>query len=139
MTQLGTPTGWARDDHGAGTVIGVGIAAALLCCVAVFAPVVSASVMRHRGATVADAAALAAASAAAGLVMGDPCERAAQVASAGGVSLALCDVDGLVVTVAVSVPILGAELSVYATAGPPPEFPYGRGPPEQSSPPRFRR
>jgi hypothetical protein len=67
----------------------------------------------------ADAAALAAADAASGAVAGIPCDRARTVATANNATLAACEVDGYIVTVAISGVILGMHCSETATAGPP--------------------
>ncbi len=79
----------------------------------------SAAVFGQRLAGAADAAALAAADAASGAVSGVPCERADQVASAAGVAVSSCEVDGLIATVTVSGRF--ATLAAYASAraGPP--------------------
>jgi secretion/DNA translocation related TadE-like protein len=74
---------------------------------------------RQAAAGTADAAALAAADVASGLVSGFPCARAARVAAANRASLASCAVDGLIVTVVVSRSILGITVTATATAGPP--------------------
>ena len=66
----------------------------------------------------ADAAALAAADTAVGLVPGYPCERAAEIAEANGASLVACETDGLVITVAVGRTLLGFAVTAAATAGP---------------------
>jgi recombinational DNA repair protein RecR len=50
----------------------------------------------------ADAAALAAADAASGVVDGAPCERAAEIAVAAGSELAACELDGVIATVTVA-------------------------------------
>jgi len=106
-------------DRGAGTVLALGIVASTALVAGMLVPLVGVSVTRHRAATAADAAALAAADALIGATTGDPCERAAEVAAADGASLLRCVPDGLVVTVRVRVDraLLGVE--ERATAGPP--------------------
>ena len=75
--------------------------------------------VRQAVAGAADAAALAAADVASGLVSGYPCATAALVAAANGAAVASCAVDGLVVTVSASRDILGLAVTATATAGPP--------------------
>jgi high-affinity K+ transport system ATPase subunit B len=76
-------------------------------------------VTRSSVAGAADAAALAAADTAVGLVAGVPCEQAALVANANHVDLDSCRADGLVLTVSVSRSILGFRVGAITTAGPP--------------------
>lgn len=106
-----------------GTVVSVGIAgcAVLLCAGALTAG--QAAVASQRAAASADAAALAAADTVTGLHPGDPCVRAAAVASRGGANLDDCSVDGLVATVIVTVTVSVAPWGAaraQARAGPPP-------------------
>ena len=107
-----------KGEHGAGTVValalGLGIVAVLLLVI----PLYTALATRHSVAAAADAAALAAADTASGLVPGYPCDVAARVAAANGASIDSCTVDGLVATVVVSRGILGLTLAESATAGP---------------------
>jgi len=79
----------------------------------------AAAVFGQRLAGAADAAALAAADAASGAVGGVPCQRAAQLAEAAGVSVEACDVDGLIATVTVSARFGLAWGTASARAGPP--------------------
>jgi secretion/DNA translocation related TadE-like protein len=76
--------------------------------------------VRQAVAGAADAAALAAADTASGLLPGYPCESAARVSAANGFTLTDCGLDGLVATVRVGASVLGIPLSVAASAGPPP-------------------
>jgi secretion/DNA translocation related TadE-like protein len=94
--------------------LGLGVVAVLLLVL----PVYAALAARHSVAAAADAAALAAADVASGLVPGHPCDVARRVAAANGASVELCAVDGLVATVTVGRTILGFPLSERATAGP---------------------
>ncbi|WP_243073985.1 Rv3654c family TadE-like protein [Microbacterium sp. SS28] len=105
----------------AGTGLAVGIVAGCAALVLGLTTVSAAAVTGQRLAGAADAAALAAADAASGASRGVPCERAADVAQAGGASLAACDVDGLVATVTVSATFGALTASASARAGPPPE------------------
>lgn len=87
---------------------------------------------RSRVSGAADASALAAADALAGLVAGEggPCARAASLARSNDVQLVSCEVDGAVVTVAVTgaAPLGGVVVRAAATAGPPPSSPDGTAP-----------
>jgi len=119
----------AFDDAGGGTVAAVGLVAAVVMTLGLVAPIVGVSVARHRAAAIADAAALAAAASAAGLVAGEPCTVAAHVVALGGGDLRSCEIDGLVATVAVSIPMIGGAVAVYSTAGPPAAVDHGAGTP----------
>lgn len=107
-----------RGERGAGTVVALGLGLAIVAVLMLAVPLSAALVTRHAVAGAADAAALAAADAASGLVPGYPCETAARVAAANGVVLASCTVDGLVATVSLSRGILGLAITERATAGP---------------------
>lgn len=74
---------------------------------------------RTRAAGAADAAALAAADIAVGILPGIPCEAAATVAKANGASMTGCEPDGAIITVRVAVLIMGFQVVATATAGPP--------------------
>jgi len=82
---------------------------------------------RSRVAGAADASALAAADAAAGLVPGGvgPCALAESLARANAVQLDSCELDGPVATVVArgSSPLLGVAVRAASTAGPPPSGP----------------
>ena len=96
-----------------------------------------AAVQSQRAAAGADAAALAAADAASGAVTGIPCDRAAQLAAAGGAGLDACTLDGLVATVTVSIPAGPLHATASARAGPPPDpepQPGGGGEPDPDPP-----
>ncbi|TQJ31382.1 Rv3654c family TadE-like protein [Microbacterium sp. SLBN-146] len=107
----------------AGSTMSVGV----IACAAVLAvgltSAAGALVFSQRLSAAADAAALAAADAASGAVAGVPCERADEVAAAGGAVLSACDLDGLIATVTVSGRFGGIEASAMARAGPPPASP----------------
>jgi secretion/DNA translocation related TadE-like protein len=103
-----------------GSVVIVGLAVGL---VAITVPAVTAAgaLAARQGVTgAADAAALAAADVAVGILPGLPCEAAAEVARANGAALGGCAADGLIVTVTVSRTLLGIPVTATATAGPPP-------------------
>lgn len=76
--------------------------------------------VRQAVAGAADAAALAAADTASGILPGYPCDAAAATVAANGSGLASCEVDGLVATVTATRYLLGFAVSARATAGPPP-------------------
>lgn len=104
----------------AGTVASAGIAAIGAAVIVAAAGVGAASVVAQRVAGAADAAALAAADAASGAVLGVPCDRAAEVASAMGARAYACELVELIATVSVSVPFGAFEVTATARAGPPP-------------------
>jgi secretion/DNA translocation related TadE-like protein len=74
---------------------------------------------RQRAGIAADAAALAAADVAVGLIDGEPCSRAELVARANGAALADCAIAGPVAWVTAVVPYAGWQAEVRARAGPP--------------------
>jgi len=106
-------------DRGSGSVLAIGLIAAIAVLTAVLVPLYSALATRSSVGAAADAAALAAADVAVGIAPGIPCDSARRVASAQGVALVSCAVDGLIVTVVASRRILGVDVSAAATAGPP--------------------
>lgn len=103
----------------AGTLASVGMAAVAASVIVASAGVGAASVVAQRASGAADAAALAAADAASGAVDGVPCDRAEQVAAAGGARLRVCDLAELIATVSVTVRFGAFEVSASARAGPP--------------------
>ena len=107
-----------RDERGAGTVVALGLGLGILAVLMVAVPLFAALGARHAVTGAADAAALAGADAASGLVPGFPCEVAARVALANGAAVEACRVDGLVVTVTVGRAVLGLAVSERASAGP---------------------
>jgi secretion/DNA translocation related TadE-like protein len=102
-----------------GSILAASIAGSTVLLTALVLPLGAALVEKRAIAGAADAAALAAADVASGLVPGVPCEAAARQAGAGGGVLASCELDGTVVTVTVSSTVLGVPFAVRATAGPP--------------------
>ncbi|EMY34523.1 hypothetical protein D477_008943 [Arthrobacter crystallopoietes BAB-32] len=101
------PARFARD-RGAGTVLAAGVALMLCILLAAIALAVQASAASSRAAKAADLAALAAADAAWGLIDGEPCLLAADVARKHGASLLECrrtGPAGHVVDIDVSVPL----------------------------------
>lgn len=109
----------ARADRGSGTVLSIGIVAAMVLLTAMALPLAGAFAQRHAIAAAADAAALAAADIAAGVAPGYPCPVARRVAESNGARLSSCQVDGLVVTVSATASVLGFAVTMRATAGPP--------------------
>lgn len=113
-------------DEGAGTVLALGLVAVLCTAVLACAALGAAVVGRHRAATAADLAALAAADRSVGRVDGPPCPAAASVARANGAALTGCVVgaDGSVtVTTEATLPRPWAGLGVAqarARSGRPP-------------------
>ena len=122
-----TPAARARDpasnpnrDRGAGTVLGLAILGVFLALTLMLVPAWAMLATKQKLSGAADAAALAAADARLGVVGDYPCPLAATVARANGAALAACEVDGLIVTVAVSGTIAGIRVTATATAGPAP-------------------
>ena len=106
-------------DHGSGSVLAVAIVAVLLGLVVLSTPLYAVLSAKQRATSAADASALAAASVALGIVPGAPCAAAASVATANHASLTRCDIDGVIVTVWLNVPVMGFSVPAAATAGPP--------------------
>jgi len=103
-----------------GSVATTAVAAGLLALTGTALPAYGALAARQAVAGAADAAALAAADVAVGILPGSPCEAAAAVAGANRAALTSCAADGLIVTVTVSRTLLGIPVTATATAGPPP-------------------
>lgn len=103
---------------GSATTVGVLAVTATLAVGLLAAGGAAATAARAAGA--ADAAALAAADTASGLVPGEPCARAADVASRVGASVSACRIDGLIVTIEVSIGVGPLDARARARAGPPP-------------------
>ncbi|TAM69245.1 MAG: hypothetical protein EPN48_07590 [Microbacteriaceae bacterium] len=110
-----------RFDHesGSGTILAVAVIAAVLAVVGMLVPVGVALAVKQQVAGAADAAALAAADTASGMIAGFPCVAAARAAALNGTELARCELDGLVATVAARTNYLGFEIAIEARAGPP--------------------
>lgn len=109
-----------NGERGAGSILAIAVLAGVVATLVLFAPLCRVLVVRAQVAGAADAAALAAADVARGISPGIPCVLAASVATANGAVLDRCQVDGVIVTVRVSVVTLGFPVMVTATAGPPP-------------------
>ena len=104
---------------GSGSVLGIALVAAMLCVLFAALPLYRGMSVRQANIDAADAAALAGADVAVGIIPGIPCEVAATVAAANGAKLASCALDGVVVTVSTKRSFLGLPLIAVATAGPP--------------------
>lgn len=105
------PRAWVRrliaDDEGAATIVGVAVVACLVALTAMLMYLGSAVVARHRVASAADLAALAAASALM-TADGEPCVVAEHVVRAQGdvaMRVELCRIDGEFVDLTVAVKV----------------------------------
>ncbi|GAB2519107.1 Rv3654c family TadE-like protein [Paramicrobacterium agarici] len=107
------------NERGAASVLAIALVAATLIAVGILAPLCSVYAARQAVAGAADAAALAAADTASGLVAGVPCEAARRAADLNGAALDDCSVEGLVALVRVSTTVLGLPVAASARAGPP--------------------
>ena len=108
-----------RDERGSGTVLGIGVIAAILTVTAAAVPALGLLVARGQAAGAADAAALAGADVASGAIAGSICDAARSVASANLATLRDCVVDGQNVTVSATVDWLGVGIVARSRAGPP--------------------
>lgn len=109
-----------RDERGVGSVLALALLGATVTLLLTVLPLFMALSVRQEVAGAADAAALAAADVASGLLPGFPCAQAERVAEANGATLRACHVDGLIATVSVGSSVLGITVTAGATAGPPP-------------------
>jgi secretion/DNA translocation related TadE-like protein len=106
-------------EDGSGSVLAVALGASVLVLTGLALPLNQALTVRQTVANAADAAALAAADTASGLVSGYPCENAAEAARLNGAELGECVVEELVVKVSAVRRVLGVPVTVWARAGPP--------------------
>ncbi|BDZ51635.1 hypothetical protein GCM10025867_38760 [Frondihabitans sucicola] len=109
----------ARDDSGTITVLAAAIVGAVTATTLAIATAAGVLVERHRLGAGADAAALAAADVASGVVPGSPCEVATTVAAANRARIVTCETEGSSATVAVSSRVGPFVITVAATAGQP--------------------
>ena len=109
----------SERERGAGSILVVGLAAAILLLVLAIVPLGSVLATRQRAAAAADAAALAAADTAAGLVPGSPCASADEVAAANSARVTACVVEGSTATVRVTTTLGVLSVDATATAGQP--------------------
>ncbi|TFC05677.1 hypothetical protein E3O42_03050 [Cryobacterium adonitolivorans] len=115
-----SPRRAATGDRGSGSVLAVALLGALVTMTAVLVPVLALLPVSQSVQGAADAAALAAADVASGLMPGAPCDTAARAAELNGARLVACSVDGLIATVAVSRTVGGFPIGSRARAGPAP-------------------
>lgn len=106
-------------DRGAASVLATAICACLVLAAITVIPASMALAAAQRADGAADSAALAAADVASGLEPGSPCDAAELVATANGVQLGSCAVDGMIVTVQVDTGSGPLSVQARATAGPP--------------------
>ena len=109
-----------RSERGSGSVLAVALLGGLVTLTAVLLPVLALLPAHQSVQGAADAAALAAADIASGLMPGVPCDTAARAAALNGARLAACTVDGLIATVTVSRTVGGFPITSRARAGPAP-------------------
>ncbi|AWB85712.1 Rv3654c family TadE-like protein [Mycetocola zhujimingii] len=125
--------GGSRDgrEEGSGSILIVAVVASLLLLTGLALPLNQALTVRQQVANAADAAALAAADTASGVVAGIPCENAAEAARLNGSVLGDCTIDGVEARVIATRSVLGLTVSVASRAGQPPGEVAGggRGPP----------
>ncbi|KAA9107567.1 helicase [Microbacterium rhizomatis] len=103
-----------------GTMLAAGVVACSATLAVGLVTAGAAAVFAQRLAGAADAAALAAADAGSGAVPGVPCDRAAEIAAAGGAVVLRCELEGLVATVIVGAEFARLPATAAARAGPPP-------------------
>lgn len=108
-----------REERGSGTVLAVAIIGGLVALATVMVPVLALLGTSQSVQNAADAAALAAADAASGVVIGVPCERAAQAAGLNDAVLTSCALDELTATVTVERGVMAFMLRSESRAGPP--------------------
>ena len=113
------PTTPEVDERGAGSVLVLGIIAACVIVSLVVIPIYRGAVTKRAVANAADAAALAAADVAIGILPGVPCEVAASAAELNGARLSECLLSGPVATVTTESSVLGIVVRARARAGPP--------------------
>jgi secretion/DNA translocation related TadE-like protein len=113
-------SGGADAERGSGSVLTVSLIGAVFTVTVVLIPVLALLPANQAVQGAADAAALAAADAASGLVPGVPCDLASLAAEHNGARLAGCTVDGLVATVSVSRSVGIFTIGSSARAGPAP-------------------
>jgi secretion/DNA translocation related TadE-like protein len=114
--RAGTGTG---HERGAGSVLVLAIVAACVTVSLLVIPIYRGAVTKRLVANAADAAALAAADVAIGIVPGVPCEAASTAAALNGARLSECVLSGAVATVTAESTVLGAPVRARARAGPP--------------------
>lgn len=109
-----------RGDRGAGGVLALAIVAATVVATLGALALSSALATRHRVSTAADAAALAAADVVLGVVPGDPCATASELARSHRATLVDCRIEGAHAYVTAEGGFAGIAVRASAHAGPPP-------------------
>jgi secretion/DNA translocation related TadE-like protein len=109
----------AGNDRGAGSVLLLGVVAACVTVSLLVIPIYRGAVAKRLVANAADAAALAAADVAIGIVPGVPCEAASTAAVLNGARLSEGVLSGAVATVTAESSLLGMGVRAQARAGPP--------------------
>ena len=109
----------SENEQGAGSVLVLGVVAACVTVSLLVIPIYRGAVTKRLVANAADAAALAAADVAIGIVPGVPCEAASTAAVLNGARLSECVLSGAVATVTAESSVLGVPVRARARAGPP--------------------
>ncbi|SMH46182.1 helicase/secretion neighborhood TadE-like protein [Rathayibacter oskolensis] len=112
--------GTRESERGSASIVAVGVVAGTVLVTAAVLSGCGAVVGHQRAVAAADAAALAAADTASGLVSGEPCAAASGIATAGGAELTECALDAGIATVEVVVALGPLALPARSRAGPPP-------------------
>ncbi|TDX75937.1 secretion/DNA translocation related TadE-like protein [Rathayibacter sp. PhB151] len=107
-------------EDGSAAVVAVGVVAGTILVTAAVLAGCGGVAGHQRAVAAADAAALAAADVASGLLPGEPCGAAERVAGAMTATIAGCAVEGGVATVEVVVSVGPLVLPARSRAGPPP-------------------
>ncbi|PXA70018.1 Rv3654c family TadE-like protein [Cryobacterium arcticum] len=110
---------WAGAEHGSGSVLAIALLGAIATVTMVLLPVLGLLSVGQSVRSAADAAALAGADTASGLIPGVPCEAAQRAAELNAAHLSGCTIDRLNVTVTVARTAGGFTLLGRARAGPP--------------------
>ncbi|KQQ03922.1 MULTISPECIES: Rv3654c family TadE-like protein [unclassified Rathayibacter] len=123
MTRTGSGADELRarsGEEGSAAVTAISVVAATVLVTAAVLSGCGAVLAHQRAVSAADAAALAAADTASGLVPGEPCTQASRVATAGGAELAECSVAEGRASVEVVVAVGPLTMPARSRAGPPP-------------------
>lgn len=107
------------NARGSGSVLTVGVLGAVVMLTVLIVPLLAVFAVNQSVQGAADAAALAAADTASGLVAGYPCAAATEAARLNGAAVTGCVLEGQIATVTVATSVLGIDLSARARAGPP--------------------
>lgn len=107
------------SEEGSGSILAIGVLAAVLVFTGLVLPLSAGFVVRQRVEAAADAAALAAADTALGLTPGSPCAMAEHASTLNNAALGECRLEGVVATVTAGANFLGLAITATARAGPP--------------------